>query len=89
MSDALKFKTDMHFTYGVPAELAPGVARLVADNASAFTFKGTNSYLVGTRELAVIDPGPADQAHVGAILKAAKGRRITHILVTQLASPRE
>jgi glyoxylase-like metal-dependent hydrolase (beta-lactamase superfamily II) len=82
MSEGLKFKTDMQFVYGVPAELAPGVARVVANNASAFTFKGTNTYLVGTNSLAVIDPGPADHEHISAIIRAAGGRRITHILVT-------
>ena len=71
MSEGLKFKTDMQFVYGVPAELAPGVARVVANNASAFTFKGTNTYLVGTQSLAVIDPGPADPEHISAILRAA------------------
>jgi glyoxylase-like metal-dependent hydrolase (beta-lactamase superfamily II) len=87
MSEALKFKTDMQFTYGVPATLAPGVERLVANNASAFTFKGTNTYLLGTRELAVIDPGPADPEHISAIIRAANGRRITHILVTHAHRP--
>jgi glyoxylase-like metal-dependent hydrolase (beta-lactamase superfamily II) len=62
--------------------MAPGVARLVANNASALTFKGTNTYLVGTDALAVIDPGPADDAHLAAILEAAGGRPVTQILVT-------
>jgi glyoxylase-like metal-dependent hydrolase (beta-lactamase superfamily II) len=82
MSEGLNFKTEMRFAYGVPSEMAPGVARLVANNASAFTFKGTNTYLVGTAALAVIDPGPSDPEHLTAILKAAGERPITHILVT-------
>jgi glyoxylase-like metal-dependent hydrolase (beta-lactamase superfamily II) len=82
MSEGLKFKTDMQFAYGVPSALAPGVERLVAGNASAFTFKGTNTYLVGTETLAVIDPGPDDPDHLAAILDAARRRPITHILVT-------
>jgi glyoxylase-like metal-dependent hydrolase (beta-lactamase superfamily II) len=82
MSESLKFKTDMQFAYGVPSVMAPGVARLVAGNASALTFKGTNTYLVGSKTLAVIDPGPADANHLTAILEAAAGRAITHILVT-------
>ena len=45
-------------------------------------YKGTNSYLIGTERLALIDPGPADAAHLAAILKTADGRPITHILVT-------
>ena len=78
----MKFKTTMEFAYGTPRELAPGIVRIVANNPSPFTFKGTNTYLVGTRSLAVIDPGPGDAAHVAAILKAAGDRPITHILVT-------
>ncbi len=82
MSQALRFKTEMQFDYGVPSVMAPGVARLVANNASALTFKGTNTYLVGTASLAVIDPGPTDARHLQAILAAAGGRPITHILAT-------
>ncbi len=82
MADALMFKTVMEFEYGVPRQLAPGVVRLVANNPSPFTFKGTNTYLIGTDTLAVIDPGPRDPAHCAAIVRAAAGRPITHILVT-------
>jgi glyoxylase-like metal-dependent hydrolase (beta-lactamase superfamily II) len=73
----------MEFAYGVPRELAPGVVRLVANNPSPFTFKGTNTYLVGAgREVALIDPGPADPAHLAAILAAIGDRRLSHILIT-------
>ncbi len=82
MSEGPKFKTDMQFAYGVPSAMAAGVERLVANNASALTFKGTNTYLVGTKTLAVIDPGPIDADHAAAILEAAGKRPITHILVT-------
>lgn len=78
----ITFRTAMEFEYGVPREMMPGVVRLVANNPSPFTFKGTNSYLIGSTDLALIDPGPADQAHLDAILEAAAGRPITHILVT-------
>lgn len=78
----LPFKTTMEFAYGEPRELVEGVSRVVANNPGPFTFKGTNTYLVGTRSLAVIDPGPGDEAHRQAILKAAGGRPITHILLT-------
>ncbi|HWK32263.1 MAG TPA: MBL fold metallo-hydrolase, partial [Hyphomicrobium sp.] len=79
---SLKFKTDMRFAYGVPAPMAEGVARIVAPNSGPLTFKGTNTYLVGQRELAVIDPGPEDPGHLAAIMAAANGRPITHIIVT-------
>lgn len=82
MSEALKFRTDMTFAYGEPSPMGPGVERLVANNASPLTFKGTNTYLVGTKSLAVIDPGPADELHLAAILRAAAGRPITHIVAT-------
>src|SRR5581483_2755379 len=71
MAEALPFKTTMNFAYGVPRELMPGVVRIVANNPNPFTFKGTNTYLVGTRSLALIDPGPDDPAHLQAILEAA------------------
>lgn len=55
--------------------------RILAPNPSALTGPGTNSYLIGTREVAVIDPGPDDPGHLAAIVAAAGGR-ISHILVT-------
>lgn len=58
------------------------IKRLTAQNAGPFTGNGTNTYLVGRMALAVIDPGPEDGAHRDAILKAAGGRPITHILLT-------
>ncbi|REC53726.1 MBL fold metallo-hydrolase [Rhodosalinus sediminis] len=63
--------------------LGPGLRRITAPNPSPMTFRGTNTYLLGTRGLAVIDPGPDDPAHLEAILAAlGPGQRITHILVT-------
>jgi glyoxylase-like metal-dependent hydrolase (beta-lactamase superfamily II) len=82
MSPDLKFKTTMHFTYGEPSPVSPGIVRVVANNPSPLTFKGTNTYLVGMTELAVIDPGPSDAAHLDAILSAAAGRPIRQILIT-------
>jgi glyoxylase-like metal-dependent hydrolase (beta-lactamase superfamily II) len=80
--DTLQFKKDMSFAYGEPTALAPGILRIVAPNAGPLTFKGTNTYLVGNKSLAVIDPGPSDPEHLAAILKAAGQRPITHILTT-------
>ena len=74
MTEALPFKTTMTFTYGEPRRLAPGVERIVANNPNHFTFKGTNTYLIGADDVALIDPGPDDPAHLAAI--ARPGDRI-------------
>jgi Metallo-beta-lactamase superfamily len=66
---------------GVPRKLDRYVTRLVAPNPGVMTGPGTNTYLVGERQLAVIDPGPADAAHLEAILAAGAGR-IRWILCT-------
>ncbi len=80
--DTIPFKTSMNFEYGRADAMAPGIVRVVAPNPSPFTFRGTNTYLVGTTSLAIIDPGPDNAAHRDAIFAAAGGRPITHILVT-------
>jgi glyoxylase-like metal-dependent hydrolase (beta-lactamase superfamily II) len=72
----------MAFAYGVARELAPGVVRLVANNPGPFTFKGTNTYIVGRDDPVLIDPGPSDAAHLQAILGTLGGRRLAHILIT-------
>jgi glyoxylase-like metal-dependent hydrolase (beta-lactamase superfamily II)/8-oxo-dGTP pyrophosphatase MutT (NUDIX family) len=66
---------------GVPKRLDRLVTRIIAPNPGAMTGPGTNSYLVGERELALIDPGPAIDAHVEKILAEASGR-IRWILCT-------
>ena len=81
-STPLPFDRTLRFSYGVASEVAPGVRRLVARNPGPLTFKGTNTYLVGRREIAVIDPGPDDPMHRRAIIAAAGRGRITHILLT-------
>lgn len=68
---------------GQAEALGPALRRVLAPNPSPMTFRGTNTYLVGTRGLAVIDPGPDDPAHLDALLEAVgPGQRVTHILVT-------
>jgi glyoxylase-like metal-dependent hydrolase (beta-lactamase superfamily II) len=62
--------------------LGPLVRRLLAPNPSPFTFSGTQTYIVGSGEVAVIDPGPAIESHVDAILEATEGERIVAILCT-------
>ena len=82
MSAPLAFNTGMDFAYGAPREVVPGVYRIVAENPGPLTFKGTNTYVLGDRELIVIDPGPDDAAHRAAILRHAAGRPVRHILLT-------
>jgi len=67
---------------GTPAALSPLVRRIVAPNPSPMTGPGTNTYLVGIDEVAVIDPGPDDPAHLEAIVGAAMHDRIRWVLCT-------
>lgn len=71
----------MPLTPGEPEVLSPLVTRLVAPNPGPMTGPGTNSYLLGREERVVLDPGPAIDAHVAAILAAGEGR-IRHIVCT-------
>lgn len=66
---------------GVVQELATGVRRLIAPNASMMTGPGTNTYLLGNDEIGVIDPGPDIESHIEQIVDLADGR-IAWILVT-------
>src|SRR5213078_3683921 len=59
-----------------------GVRRVLANNPSPFTFKGTVSYIVGRGRVAIIDPGPLDETHIAALLDAVRGETVTHIFVT-------
>ncbi len=66
---------------GIPFRLNSRVRRLVAPNPGVMTGPGTNTYLLGDDEVAVLDPGPAIPAHIDAILDAA-GERIRWIVCT-------
>jgi len=79
---AIRFDRAFDPAYGDAVELMPGVRRLTARNAGGYTFHGTNTYLLGTDALVVVDPGPDDAVHRAAILAAAGGAPIREILVT-------
>ena len=79
---ALEFDTAFDPAYGGSVAAAPGVLRVTAPNPGPFTFHGTNSYIVGTDTLAVIDPGPDDDAHLATLLAAIAGRPVSHILIS-------
>lgn len=72
--------------YGKEVRLSPLVSRVLAQNPGPFTFKGTGVYIVGGRDVAVIDPGPLLDAHLDALKRALSGRRVTHILITHTHS---
>ncbi len=76
------FSREMAFQYGKLEQVAPGLRRIVCKNPSPLTFKGTNLYVIGEGEVAVIDPGPAGGDQIDLLLDALAGEQITHILVT-------
>jgi len=82
MSDDLPFERHFDPPIGVAEEVAPGVRRIVAPNASPFTFRGTNTYIVGTGTVAVIDPGPDSPEHRAAIETAIEGQTLAAVVVT-------
>src|ERR1700742_1124963 len=82
----LPFHRDMVFEYGVLQQLAPGIRRLVSNNPGPFTFKGTNTYVLGAGNVAVVDPGPDAVEHLDLLTQALSGERITHILITHCHS---
>lgn len=67
---------------GEVEQIHPKVRRLLAPNPSPFTYTGTQTYIVGAGEVAVIDPGPDLAEHVEAILAATAGERVAAILCT-------
>ena len=72
----------MDAPYAKLEQLAPGIGRLLAHNPSAFTYFGTQTYLVGDQELAVIDPGPDLPEHLDAMEQAIGGRSVAAIMCT-------
>src|ERR1700710_962650 len=81
-NDDVPFNRDFPLKPGVAEEARSGVRRVLCNNPSPFTFTGTVSYIVGQGKVAIIDPGPDDEAHAAALLDAVRGETVTHILVT-------
>lgn len=79
---SIPFVKTFDFEYGVAAQLSPLVQRVVADNPGPFTYTGTGVYIIGDKNVAVIDPGPTTPKHMAALDKALEGRTVTHVLVT-------
>src|SRR5438046_1288250 len=82
MSNTLTFDRSFSGLPGRVEWLSPRLRRLMANNPGPFTFTGTNTYIAGTGEVAVIDPGPDDEAHFYALLQALRGEHVAHIFVT-------
>ncbi|MEA2755148.1 MAG: hypothetical protein QOJ54_1437 [Aliidongia sp.] len=82
MTDRIDFNKELPVEYGTAQSVSPLVRRVVANNPSPFTFKGTGTYFIGRDEVAVIDPGPSDAAHLSALLRALDGATVRCILVT-------
>lgn len=78
----IPYVRELDFEYGRCDEVSPLIRRVVANNPGPFTYLGTGTYIVGRSEVAVIDPGPDLPDHLGAILAAVAGERVSHILVT-------
>ncbi len=82
MSDDIPFDKSFDLVADTVADVAPQVRAIVADNPGPFTFKGTMSYILGRGKVAIVDPGPDDDAHIAALLDAVRGETVTHIFVT-------
>ena len=77
-----QFTLEFDPRYGEMVEVSPLLRRMVCENPSKFTFHGTGTYVIGHGDVAVVDPGPRDDAHVEALLRALDGERVRHILIT-------
>jgi glyoxylase-like metal-dependent hydrolase (beta-lactamase superfamily II) len=81
-NDDIPFNRNFPLEPGVVEEVRPGVRRVLCDNPGPFTFSGTVSYILGSGKVAIIDPGPDNEAHAKALLDAVRGETVTHIFVT-------
>lgn len=79
---ALSFERAFDPQTGHPIAVAEGIARVTGPNASAYTFTGTNSFLLGHERLALLDPGPDDPVHLAALIDAIGGRPVDAIILT-------
>ena len=79
---SIPFVRDFDFEYGRCDQLSPLIRRVVAQNPGPFTYTGTGVYIIGTEDVAVIDPGPVQDDHIAALEKALAGQRVSHVFVT-------
>lgn len=81
-STEIRFNTQFDPQTGQRIDIADGIARVTAGNASAYTFTGTNSFILGRAQVLVVDPGPDDQSHFEALIRAIGARQVEAILLT-------
>ncbi len=72
--------------YGAVQQVSPLVRRVIANNPSKYSYRGTGTYIVGHGDVAVIDPGPALDEHRDALKAALEGERVRAILITHCHS---
>ena len=82
MAATIAFNTQFDPQTGRAVPVAPGLLRITAPNASPYTFTGTNSFVLGHDRLALLDPGPDDEAHLAALRQAMTGRKLEAIILT-------
>ena len=82
MAAPIPFDKNFDVEPGRCYELSPLLRRVTSPNPSLFTFKGTNTYIVGRGNVAVVDPGPDLPEQTAAILRAVEGETVTHIVAT-------
>jgi len=69
-------------SYGHVGPIAIGVDLILAENPKEYTGPGTNTYIVGTDAVWIVDPGPLCEAHIDAVLAAVADRQVSGILVS-------
>lgn len=78
----IPYVREIDFEYGRVDQVSPLIRRVIANNPNPFTYIGTGVYIIGKGNVAVIDPGPMDEAHFEALKQALEGETVTHVLVT-------
>ena len=82
MASSIPFVNDYKFQYAELEQISPLIRRVTARNPSGFTFHGTNTYVIGHGEVAVLDPGPLIDEHVNALTELLEGETVSHLLIT-------
>src|SRR5262245_17653383 len=78
----IEFNRELVGTPGESTGTSRGTRRVLCNNPGPFTFTGTSTFIIGHGEVAIIDPGPQDEAHLEALLAAVRNETVTHIFIT-------